>query len=383
MNNNRKKILGISGSPKKTGVSTSYFLLEKALQAAQEEGAETKIARLVDYNVVPCDGCGDCMNKTPCHLFKDPEDNYAGLYKLVEWADAYIFASPVYALGLPFTWKLWLDRCEPAGRGKFDYKYYNYEVAGDVKGRAFQGKIGAQIVTSGGIGQEWALAQLMPLWTNVKLSIVASVGLSMIEFDEQPGIKSKPWGQGVNNADFAIEIARQVGKRVAHTIGFSTFNVLGKSPRVDNLQIKPLSCIERLEAIAGRSAYQLNQKKESLVPKVLVIAGQEKSDEAANRYNYLHSKGIKSDMFFVASVGVLPHFISRDFVRSKILELNHNNNVFIDWDKEIHQELNLSENIEPYVLLLDKDNNVIRTMPGTLMLNEVANEVLHLEGKLI
>lgn len=373
-----KNVLGICGSPKLTGVSTSQFLCEQALKAAEEEGASTRLVRLVDYPIVACDGCGDCMNRKQCHLFKDPRDKYTLLYKEVKWADAFIFASPVYALGLPFTWKSWLDRCEPADEDDLLYQYYNYEVAADVKGKAFQGKVAGQIVTSGGIGQEWAMASLMPLWTNVKLSVVISVGISMIEFDEQPGIREKPWGQGVMNADFAIEIARQVGKRVTQAIGFSTFNVHGASPRLDRSNGHKLYTrkLQLLQALDDRP-FVLHERPETQAsqPLVLVLAGQVKSEEAQRRLRDIQAKMVGIDARLVACVDQLPHFITRDFVKSKLSEHTAGLSVLIDWDRRFGEELALSANVEPYVLVFSTEGELLRTITGTNTARDIIQEL--------
>lgn len=367
-----RNVLGICGSPKTRAKSASEFLCRQALGGAEELGAQTKLVRLVDYPIVDCDGCGDCMNRTQCHLFKRPEDRYTRLYREVRWADAFIFATPVYALGLPFTWKQWLDRCEPADEDDLEYQYYNYEVAADVKGKAFQGKVAGQIVTSGGIGQEWAMASLMPLWTNVKLSMVISVGISLIEFDEQPGIRTKPWGVGVDNADFAIEIARQVGRRVTSAIGFSTFNVHGVSPRLGGSMGR--DCARELGLLADLAdhTYAVAQGKG---PLVLVLAGQHKSEEAARRIEALVQRIPGIDLRLVAAVDQLPSFVSRDFVKARIAEQQHPVPVLIDWDRRFTEELGLSANVDPHVLVLTREGRLRRAISGTNTTRDIVTEI--------
>lgn len=376
MANSSKNVLGICGSPKTSGVSTSEFLLSEALKGAQELGAETKLVRLNDYNIVPCDGCGDCMNKKQCHLFKDPNDQYIQLYKEIKWADAFIFSSPVYALGLPYTWKMWIDRCEPVDEKDLQYQYYNYEVAADVKGKAFQGKVAGQIVTSGGIGQEYAMASLMPLWTNVKLSVVISVGISMIEFDEQPGIRQKPWGQGVSNAQFAIDIARNVGRRVTSAIGFSTFNVHGTSPRLNNNQdsrnISNELC--KLVDLEGCS-FNISSLDDSQMPLVLVLSGPQKSAEARKRLFEIKKHILGIDARLVACVDQLPHFITKEFVVSQISDTNLDLEVLIDWDRQFFLALGLSDNVEPITLVINSHGILLKSVVGTFTSRDTATEV--------
>ncbi|WP_370937681.1 flavodoxin family protein [Amycolatopsis sp. cg13] len=369
-----KNVLGICGSPKTSGPSASEFLCRQAMRGAEEVGAATRVIRLVDYPIVDCDGCGDCMNRTPCHLFKRPEDRYIQLYKHIKWADAFVFASPVYALGLPFTWKQWLDRCEPANADELQYQYYNYEVAADVKGTAFQGKVAAQIVTSAGIGQEWAMASLMPLWTNVKLSVIASVGLSLIEFDEQPGIRTKPWGQGVENAEYAIEISRQIGRRVADAIGFSTFNVNGSSPRLGRSDGRDIS--EQLTLLTDLADHPADVSDGPGDLTVLVVAGQAKSEEAQQRIERIRKLAPQLDVRLVAVVDQLPHFITRDFVKDKIAGQGHQVPVLLDWDRGFSGELGLSANVEPYLIVVDRLGRLVRQISGTHTTRDAVTEVL-------
>lgn len=371
-----KNVLGICGSPKTTAPSASEFLCREAMKGAAERGATTRVIRLVDYPIEDCDGCGDCMNRTPCHLFKRPEDRYIQLYKHIKWADAFVFSSPVYALGLPYTWKQWLDRCEPANADELQYQYYNYEVAADVKGTAFQGKVAAQIVTSAGIGQEWAMASLMPLWTNVKLSVIASVGLSLIEFDEQPGIRTKPWGQGVENAEYAIEISRQVGRRVTDAIGFSTFNVHGASPRLGRTAGRDVTDALTLLTDLSDAPADLTRGSGDLT--VLIFAGQAKSAEAARRIDGIRGLAPGLDVRLVAAVDQLPHFISRDLVKSKIAEQGHEVPVLVDWDRRFGEELSLPLNVEPHVLVISRFGELVRQISGTHTTRDAVTEVLAL-----
>ncbi|MBM7858597.1 flavodoxin family protein [Lentzea nigeriaca] len=375
-----KNVLGICGSPKTSAPSASEYLCRQAMRGAEEVGATTRVIRLVDYPIEDCDGCGDCMNRTPCHLFKRPEDRYIQLYKHIKWADAFVFASPVYALGLPFTWKQWLDRCEPANADELQYQYYNYEVAADVKGTAFQGKVAAQIVTSAGIGQEWAMASLMPLWTNVKLSVIASVGLSLIEFDEQPGIRTKPWGQGVQNAEYAIEISRQIGRRVANAIGFSTFNVNGSSPRLGPSKGKDISEHLKLLTDLGDRPADVSQGPGELT--VLVLAGQTKSEEAMQRIERIRKLAPGLDVRLVAAVDQLPHFISRDFVKGKIAEQNHQVPVLMDWERGFGGALGLSANVEPHLIVVDRLGRMVRQISGTHTTRDAVTEVLAVRNDL-
>lgn len=190
---------------------------------------QTELLRLNDYNILPCDGCGNCMNGKHCHLLKDPEDQLTELYDKLKEADGFVFASPVYALSLPAVWKNWIDRCEPCSDEDLDFEYYNYDRVAGVKGKAFKGKVAGQIVVAAGPGHEWALASLMPCFTAIKLSMIASAGISLIEYDGQPGIRKRSWSKPIEEAEEAKMMARAVGMRVASSLGFSYFDLPGQS----------------------------------------------------------------------------------------------------------------------------------------------------------
>ncbi len=100
------KILGISGSPVKRG---TYFLLEKALESAKENGenVETETIHIADYDLKFCQGCNNCLKEKEC-IIKDDD-----LYEIgakMEEADAIIFASPSYFGSVTAYMKNLMDR---------------------------------------------------------------------------------------------------------------------------------------------------------------------------------------------------------------------------------------------------------------------------------
>ena len=52
------KILGLSFSPRKNG--STVLLLNEALAAAKEAGAETELYSISGKNIQPCDACRAC-----------------------------------------------------------------------------------------------------------------------------------------------------------------------------------------------------------------------------------------------------------------------------------------------------------------------------------
>jgi len=207
----------VCGSAKKSH-SSSEFLLSESLRAAEEAGAETKLVRLSDYRILPCRGCGLCMDNRHCPILKDPEDELHLLFEDCLWAHGFIFSTPTYAFTLPAPWINWVQRCGPVADQDLAYKYYGYDTAREVKGKAFKGKITGLIAVAASIGEESVWNPLVPLFTCYQMSIVATVGLSLFEYDSQPHIRAARWSKDIRNADFAISMARAVGKRVSESI---------------------------------------------------------------------------------------------------------------------------------------------------------------------
>ncbi|NFA43472.1 flavodoxin family protein [Clostridium botulinum] len=357
----KKKVLGICGVQKKFDFSSSQFLLEQALKAAEEEGAETELIRLIDYNIKECIACGNCLANQPCPLHVDSEDDLKLLYQKCLEADAFIFSSPVYALSLPSIWKKWIDRCDVNSDEDLDYEYYNYDTVEKVKGKAFRGKVAGQIAVAAGIGHEMALASLMPAFTAVKLTIVANVGLSLIEYDSEPGIKGKEWSKNIQDANFAIDMVRALGKRVYETIGFSAFDVKSKPQnQIVNTTMKFNDILKfPLKNVKDNDVCFDDEKKDLLV----IIAssqntasiGAQWSSELLKKYN--DSQNIK--ILSLACINQLPHFITKDFVISSIQKSVGNNDIYFDWNMNFVKKCSIQTENTPHILLIDKVNQKI------------------------
>ena len=324
-----KKILGIAGSMKNKN-SSSEYLLSVALKAVAEYGIETELVRLNDYRILPCDGCGNCMNGKKCHLLDDPSDQLTEFYNKLLEADGFIFASPVYALSLPAIWKNWIDRCEPCSEEDLAFNYYNYDRVATVKGKALRGKVAGQIVVAAGPGHEWAMASLMQCYTCVKLSVIASAGISLIEYDGQPGIQKNAWSKRVQDADFAEIMARGVGIRVATAIGFSYF---------DEVAVKRTNQPDDIGDIyvtdADGQEFRMKELTRELPLAVVVGSQQTASDCKALCEKVENILGDRGKCIFVAAVGQLPHFITKEFVKEKIQNIIAKKELYFDWDNDI------------------------------------------------
>ena len=98
------KVLGIVGSPRKGG--NTEILVEEALAAAREAGAETEVFLVADKDIKGCDGCHSCFKTRVCHI----KDDMQPLYQKMETADAIVFGSPVYFHGVTSQAKAVIDR---------------------------------------------------------------------------------------------------------------------------------------------------------------------------------------------------------------------------------------------------------------------------------
>lgn len=100
------KVLGVSGSPRK-GKNTGS-LLQAALDAAQEAGAETELLNIAGLSILPCTGCNTCVREKRCS--QDGDDDMPAVKQKLEEANGIIFAAPSYFGGVPGVMKNMMDR---------------------------------------------------------------------------------------------------------------------------------------------------------------------------------------------------------------------------------------------------------------------------------
>jgi len=98
------KVLGIVCSPRKGG--NTEIMVEEALAAAREGGAETELILVADKNIAPCDGCAACQETGVCRI----RDDMQSIYQQLEAADAVIFGTPVYFCNVSAQAKAIMDR---------------------------------------------------------------------------------------------------------------------------------------------------------------------------------------------------------------------------------------------------------------------------------
>ena len=100
------KIIGIIASPRKEG--NTAWTVNKILEGAKEQGAETQSWYFSDLDIKPCRGCLCCHEEgiRGCII----NDDMQKLYGAIEHADALILGSPVYMGQMSAQAKIFTDR---------------------------------------------------------------------------------------------------------------------------------------------------------------------------------------------------------------------------------------------------------------------------------
>ena len=88
------KILAVCGSPRK---GNTEWMLQKVLESARTEGAETELVLLRDKDIRLCNGCMTCEVDSSgrpgvCVIKDEMEPILASMLE----ADAFVFGTPVY-----------------------------------------------------------------------------------------------------------------------------------------------------------------------------------------------------------------------------------------------------------------------------------------------
>lgn len=99
------RVLGVSGSPRKA--ATEYVVQEALNYLKSKYEIETEYFSVAGKEIKFCIHCDHCIRKKEGCVFKD---DMRKVYELMEWADAYILASPVYQGNISGQLKTLLDR---------------------------------------------------------------------------------------------------------------------------------------------------------------------------------------------------------------------------------------------------------------------------------
>ena len=127
----RKKVLILSGSPRKNG--NSDLLCDEFLKGADEAGHETQKIFLHDKKINCCIGCCSCYNYNNdassgvCAIKDDMQE----IYEKMCLADVIVMASPVYFYSICAGMKTVIDRCFAKWKEIKNKEFYYIITAGE------------------------------------------------------------------------------------------------------------------------------------------------------------------------------------------------------------------------------------------------------------
>lgn len=98
------KIIGLNASPHKVG--NTAWTINKILEGAKGEGAETQVWYSSELDIKPCKGCLGCTQGDRCVVHDDMQK----LYDALEQADALVLGSPIYMGQMSAQAKIFTDR---------------------------------------------------------------------------------------------------------------------------------------------------------------------------------------------------------------------------------------------------------------------------------
>jgi multimeric flavodoxin WrbA len=193
------KILGICGSPRKSG--TEYALTEALAAAAEVEDVEVELITLRGKKINFCIHCNKCIKdeKPFCTIY---EDDMTPLYEKFFEADGYIIASPVYEMNITAQLAAFFNRFRA-----------NYILLKDNP-HFFSSKVGGAI-SVGGVrngGQECTINAIHNFYHTMGIEVVnggmgAYAGASIWSQDRKV--------EGVQEDEQGVKNARLIGKKVA------------------------------------------------------------------------------------------------------------------------------------------------------------------------
>ena len=111
------RILSICSSPV-VGSSTEKLLrrIAESIGRQSNEKLHHELIRLSDYDITPCQACGEAPSPGYCFV----EDAMTGLYDKLVRCDCLLFGSPIYFDSVSASAKLFIDRCNCMRPYNFD-----------------------------------------------------------------------------------------------------------------------------------------------------------------------------------------------------------------------------------------------------------------------
>jgi multimeric flavodoxin WrbA len=106
----RKRVLGIVGSPRRGG--NTETLVDEVLAGAAEAGALTEKVMVNKLNIGPCRACDACGKMGKCVQ----QDDMHALLEQMEQSQVWVLGTPVYYWGPTAQFKAFVDRWYGAGQ---------------------------------------------------------------------------------------------------------------------------------------------------------------------------------------------------------------------------------------------------------------------------
>lgn len=126
----RKKVLILSGSPRKNG--NSDLLCDEFAKGAKEAGHDVEKIRVAEKKVSYCRGCYVCKESGKCIIKDDMADI---LQKMID-AEVIVLASPVYFYSIDAQLKTVIDRTVARWLEVRDKEFYYIVTAADAEQEA-------------------------------------------------------------------------------------------------------------------------------------------------------------------------------------------------------------------------------------------------------
>ena len=110
-------VLALSGSPRRKG--NSETMLDRALAGVAKADPTARIEKVIlnEIHFRPCQNCGFCSRKGYCRFATD--DDMKNLYPLLDSADRFVVASPIYFANISAQLKAMIDRCQAIWARKY------------------------------------------------------------------------------------------------------------------------------------------------------------------------------------------------------------------------------------------------------------------------
>lgn len=118
------KIIGFTASPRKEG--NTAWIINKILEGAKAQGAETQSWYFSDLTIKPCQSCYGCkQGDRQCVIKDDMQD----IYDALTHADALVLGSPTYMGQMSAQAKIFTDRLSAQYSPRFSPQFKERKIA--------------------------------------------------------------------------------------------------------------------------------------------------------------------------------------------------------------------------------------------------------------